>query len=523
MRSLRIVTLIVAGVLVAFSVLWVVSVRNAALRTLQNERNASATSQLIPFERTELKAYGGNDAKIIQNTSEVRDVAQFRDALFAATSGGLIKLSTDGELLRHYTVLDGLPESDLTAVSVYHDTLFIGSRSKGLVTFDGERFSDFRWTDREAQTITSLAANGGDLLIGTFAGGLIRFDGTDFVEIKPQGERMARITHIAFEGPRLYVGTFDRGLWVYEDNTWSSVTSADGLASDRIVGIATAGDRVYIATDLGLSVRDSDGTRSVSNVPLFSSVAILNDRPLLSKDNGDLLTFEKSLETISDRGGLANARLITVGGQIFQTSDSGILEIANGHPKSFLKPEANSMSSNFVSALAIDHGSELWVGTFRSGIDVISDANGRTRHLETDAVREINFLGPDNNGMNVATTGGLVAIGSDLKIKRNLTKGDALPSNSVTHFSGNAIAAAKGLATPPQAFSDVTVVKPVRVRGDFESTFKKLSTVKNDFFIGNILSLIDSAPEIEKIERERSYQGNLMSEQLKITFGQQDP
>jgi hypothetical protein len=71
-------------------------------------------------------------------------------------------------------------------------------------------------------------------------------------------------------------------------------------------------------------------------------------------------------------------------------------------------------------------------------------------------------------------------------------------------------------------FPEVTIVRPAIVRGDFQSTFKKLSTVKNDFFVGNILGLVDSAPKIEKIEIGRSRQGNLMREQLRMTFQPSD-
>jgi hypothetical protein len=439
------ISIVVTSVSIVIGFLWVISVRNAALRKLDDERNASSTSQAIKFERVDLKPYRGTDAKLTQNTGEVRDIAAFRDSFFGATSGGLIKLSPDGDMLHCYTVFDGLPESDLTAVALFHDVLFIGTRTKGLIAFDGEHFTGFHWTDRQAQTITSLAVSGGDLLIGTFAGGLIRFDGASFIEIKPRGQRLMRITRVVSDGPRSYIATFDNGLWLYENDTWSQVTSADGLPSNRVVGIATAKDRVYIATDLGLAIRDSSGTRSVSDVPMLSSVEVWNDRALLSKDSGELLAFDKTLVPISERDGQANARLVSAGDRLFQISDSGISEIVDGHPKPFFKPEADSLSSNFVSALALDQGSELWVGTFRGGIDVISGASGKTKHVETDAVREINFLRPSDSGMSVATTGGLVMIGYDLSVKQNLTKEDSLPSNSILHFSGNVIATAKGL------------------------------------------------------------------------------
>jgi len=339
-----------------------------------------------------------------------------------------------------------LPESDLTALAVYHDTLFVGTRSKGLVAFDGEHLIDYTWTDRQAQTVVSATVSGGDLLIGTFAGGLLKFDGANFAEIKPNGERIARVTCVVSDGPRLYVGTFDNGVWLFENDTWSHVTSADGLSSDRVVGIAATGDRVYIATDLGLAVHDPSGTRSVADEPMLSDVVFANGRLLVAKASGELMRFEKTLDAVSERSGLQDTRLATAGDRLFQISASGIAEIDNGHLGTFYKPDSEPLTDNFVSALALDRGVELWVGTFRSGIDVISGATDKTRHLESDAVREINFLQANGGGMSAATTAGLVVLGSDLKIRQNLTKTDQLPSNSITHFTGDTIATAKGLA-----------------------------------------------------------------------------
>ena len=323
----KLIALTAAVVVAAIVATWVDSVRNAALKSLNDERQRVATGNLIPFDRTELKRYAGNDVRFIQNVTSVRDLVLFKGAIFAVTGGGLVKLSTDGKTVGRYTVLDGLPESDLTAAAVYHDVLFIGTRSKGLVAFDGEHFFAYKWADRESQTVTSMAMSGGDLLIGTFAGGLIRFDGADFAEIKPNDKRVMRVTRVVCDGARMYVGTFDNGAWLYESDAWSHVTSSDGLPSDRVVGIAAANDRVYIATDLGLAVHDSSGARSVAEAPLLSDIAFEGEKLLVTKDGGELMSFEKSLSTISDRGGVQNTRLEPVGDRLFQISDSGIAEI----------------------------------------------------------------------------------------------------------------------------------------------------------------------------------------------------
>jgi len=67
-------------------------------------------------------------------------------------------------------------------------------------------------------------------------------------------------------------------------------------------------------------------------------------------------------------------------------------------------------------------------------------------------------------------------------------------------------------------FSEFTVVQPAKVRDDFQSTFERLSVGKGDLFVGNILSLVDSAPSIEKIEMTRSHQAGFMRERLRITL-----
>ena len=65
-------------------------------------------------------------------------------------------------------------------------------------------------------------------------------------------------------------------------------------------------------------------------------------------------------------------------------------------------------------------------------------------------------------------------------------------------------------------YSDITVLRPAKIRADFQSTFERLAPAADDFFTGNILSLFDSAPTIEKIEKSRSSQGNILREQLRI-------
>src|SRR5215475_9884339 len=226
--------LFIIGVAVAlFAVYQAVRIYNSVNHALAEEQLRSRDKNLVPAKKTRLTPRYADGIKIIQNTRSVRDMVDYHDSYFAATSGGLLQMSYDGNVIRHFTVLDGLPESDLTCLAVYNDKLYIGTQDKGLVEFDSEHFDGYEFTDRKAGAITVFGMSDGDLLIGTFAGGLIRFDGGKFTESRAEKERIQGVTSLFAAGTKLYVGTFSNGLWEHEGETWQHFTNADGLPSNR--------------------------------------------------------------------------------------------------------------------------------------------------------------------------------------------------------------------------------------------------------------------------------------------------
>ncbi len=127
-------------------------IRQTARAQLERERTRLARTDIVPFEVKSHAALNRPELQIRQSTRRVRAVARLHEAYFAATDGGLLELSQAGAIARHYTVLDGLPDSDLTALAAWGNKLFIGTRTQGLVTFDGARFASYRWPDRQAHS-----------------------------------------------------------------------------------------------------------------------------------------------------------------------------------------------------------------------------------------------------------------------------------------------------------------------------------------------------------------------------------
>src|SRR5215813_3161816 len=304
------------------------TVKRRAEREFEAARASAEERPFAPFEKDLRRATGGDGVRLIQSSGATRGLARLNGSVFAATDGGLVEFGEDGKMKRRYTTLDGLPESDLTSIAVFNSKLFIGSRSQGLIVFDGKRFERYRWTDRDAQAVTVLLEDRGRLLVGTFAGGLLEFDGGRFREIKisiasgsgrspingppdsvtlatargadPRGtkseqegqRRLAGITRLIADGARLFVGTFADGLWVNDSDRWSHFTVVDGLPSNRVVGIVADGDQLIAATDFGLAVSDAGPSprrfQTIATLPELSSAIRWGGDILLCKDDGEI-------------------------------------------------------------------------------------------------------------------------------------------------------------------------------------------------------------------------------------------
>jgi ligand-binding sensor domain-containing protein len=429
-----------------FGAYQIFSINRSVRKTLADERARLNEQNRVPFEKRTLTPHFSPNIQITQNTDDVRDFVKFQDSYYAATTGGLVQFSVEGKVLRHYTVLDGLPESNLTALAAAGGVLYIGTETKNLVTFDGEKFESYVWTDRKAQAVTSFLEDEGRLLIGTRNGGLLEFDGVSFTEIKAEKTRISKVACLFKTNAKLYVGTFDNGLWIYETGVWSHFTTTEGLSSNRIVGIALKDKKLYVATDFGLASAEGKSFRAIANLPSLSSLIFFENRLFLTKDNGRVFTFDDSIKEFSAGENLQKAHLVSPGDEkLLLLSAEGISEIKGSRLKPFIKTENDALTDNFVSALGFDRDENLWVGTFRRGIDVFTAEGKKRTHLESENLREINYLKSDGETVSAATSSGLIDFKKDFT-SENLTKKDGLPSNSIMHFSDASIATAKGVA-----------------------------------------------------------------------------
>src|SRR5262245_37217932 len=460
-------------------------VRRYALREIESARLRLEKNAFIPFEKEITAASAAQGIKLIQSFGNVRDLAKFGGSYFVATDGGLVEFEPQGKLLRRYSVLDGLPESDLTCLAVFNDRLFIGTRSRGLVVFDAKRalnrFESYHWPDRDAQGITALLENRGRLLIGTFAGGLLEFDGVNFKE-RTAGEEHDRLQQIscrAADGSRIYAGGFADGLWINEAGRWLHFTTVDGLPSNRVIGIVNHGDHLLIATDFGLAsvplsqlIAGSGFSSPIKfqtliTLPSLAGIAADRDGILLCKDNGELFGLVNNSRSSNNLQinhliwkrpeSLSSCRLKQLPQQIGQEkgespwllSSSGLWRVTRQDERfsgrivfsrfGEVDDPANipgNSTSNRIDALAVEDLGRIWAGTFREGIGIFTPDGRKLSHIASESIREINALVWDREAkrMLAATSQGLVHFDQALGSKR-ISRTDGLLSNSISHLA----------------------------------------------------------------------------------------
>ena len=450
--------------------------QHEAQTRLERERARLAREGLIPFELKPRPALNRPELQIWQDTRHARAVARFHDSYFVATDGGLLELSPAGAVLHHYTVLDGLPESDLTALAAWQGRLFIGTRTQGLADFDGARFASYRFMDRKPQAINALYADNGRLLIGTFAAGLIEFDGRQFKQTNAAAKSLPAINCLARNGARLYVGTFADGLWLNEAGRWLHFTTEQGLPSNRVVGIVADDARLFVATDFGLALAPADSLlnapqmqaqvfQTIATLPTLASLQRFGQQILLCTDDGQLSALNTEdrrtprLTTLAWRDAqaqtesLTDCHLVALDDELWLLTSGGAwrtnADAAGANPDltkaahaglklaPFMQPNTQrALASNVVSALALDGAGRLWVGSFRDGITLVNMDGRRLTQIPTEQARETNALvvEPNTNVLLAATSQGLVRFDAALHATHTMAA-DGLMSDAITHVA----------------------------------------------------------------------------------------
>jgi ligand-binding sensor domain-containing protein len=436
-------------------------------RSIGGERDRQAAATRVEVEERALRSPSTDGLTLYLSASDVRAIANFQGNRYLATSGGLIALDENGNVKRRFTTLDGLPENDLTALAIFRDRLYAGTASSGLVAFDGQAFTGYRFTKPRATHVTVLVTTEGELLIGTLDGGVIEYDGQRFSRRfnSATGADFSRITAILPFESRLYIGTQDSGLYIWREAHIEHITTNEGLPSPHVTGLVALPPSfseigsVAVATDFGVSgINDSNELKPISNRPNITSLAVSAGhvwaglfsggiRDLNADQPGQRDAANNRKPGPSEPVGLppsAPATVCVSEGNIWALTREGAFARDERASRPAFESVAGSLvgermlSAGHITSLANDGAGRIWVAYFDRGIDLIApETSERLSHIEDDRVREVNYLAFDRSEdrMLAATSRGLVMFGNGLKQTVMTREQGGLIHDSVAHVS----------------------------------------------------------------------------------------
>jgi len=164
--------------------------------------------------------------------------------------------------LRHYTVDDGLPSSQVRdLIQDRRGRMWFATRS-GVARYDGREWRSYSlaeglsWADQFSLEEDSAGELWSVSSLAPFR--VYRFDGEGWREAASSEELGDEGQISAFEllpgaNAAFAVGTSDRGLLIYRAGRWRRLDRARGLPADEISALAVAGDRLLIGTAAGLA------------------------------------------------------------------------------------------------------------------------------------------------------------------------------------------------------------------------------------------------------------------------------
>ncbi len=291
-------------------------------------------------------------------SDDIRDVAVAADGtVWLATSQGVAAFDGTTFTVHNTTTHPGLVNNDLQAIAaISTGAIWVGT-DFGVSVFDGSVYTTYTTADGLGDNAIKniKEAPNGDIWIATI-NGATRYSGGVFTAFASPNIPFGGALHIAFasNGDVLISGGLG-GVIVFNGTTFSAITTAQGLLSNRIRSIAVdEAQNKWVGTASGISVLDATNAHTVDHPVVFT---------LPPPDELNPIT-----DVVIDAHGRIWAGvyvdyLVTVGGvSVYTGTTWSQYETAEG------------LAGPNVRRLAVDADDDIWVST-STGLTEISNVS----------------------------------------------------------------------------------------------------------------------------------------------------
>ena len=382
--------------------------------------------------------------KVNEKTYQSRPMHRLFVVVFIllSLSVSYLKARTLPVVRKHLGVSNGLPDGTVKCFAEDPDGFIWMGTLNGLAQYDGYGFRVFRHTSQPTSIINnhveSLLSENGKLWIGTNNGlDCYPFDDNTFLHcsLEASNGKTARM-----KGKVRNICHVNGQVFAINNNT--VVKQKNGttfaifqlLRSQKCYGLASYGPHLLAFTQRRLYLIDIRKDKTISSCAVDDNIECQS------------IDYDKTLHTVFVNAGLSHPcmaftidkdmqfhvkknmpafhgvkkSLSTKWGTAFATDGEGILLLDDGQTDR-LTMEKGDLCSNAIHALFSDTHGNLWAGSYREGVDVLSDMNNRIKtftykahQLSWPVVTSIEqhggkyYVGTDGGGLDVVDSGGNV-------------------------------------------------------------------------------------------------------------------
>lgn len=368
----------------------------------------------------------------------------------------------------HFKVLDiadGLPNNTIKCIGQDRQGFIWLGTFDGLCKFDGVNFTVFRHVPEDSLSIINnhveaILTEEDGIWVGTQSGmNFYSYKENRFYpcyQFAPKGEKQKMkkaIKSIIRIGTQIYALTVQRELFVLmEQRTFKLCNYND---SEPCLSIAAyESNRLLIQTTRGLRLIDVDKETIISKLDFQEDYS--DDNVIFYSKNADAiylgwgigyaseafkinknLKFEKVDTSIP---GDLKSVVDYNGNTYWGTDGNGLFGLINGEVTHFT-PLNSNMSSDAIHSLFVDKDDNLWIGTYRGGVNIYSPRYNWFKSL-TVAEKQltqgaVTAIVPEKNKVYVGLDGGGLNIYDNIKKKTSdyTTANSAIAGNHILSIS----------------------------------------------------------------------------------------
>ncbi|MCF6808484.1 hypothetical protein L3V79_08800, partial [Thiotrichales bacterium 19S9-12] len=222
---------------------------------------------------------------------------------------------------------------------------------------------------------------------GTYGGGLYTSedDGTSWQRTNADdtnGLNSNNVNSVFVTEPddTIYLGT-DNGLSIYNGESWSTITTTNGLASNVVQSVFVDGDNIYTGTTNGLSIYNGEFWSTITTTNALASnyvqsVFVDGDNIYTGTTNGLSISKNQgsSWTTVnSDTDGFATNNNITSiyvhDHKVYVGTYGGGLSVSEDHGstwKTYTRKNTKGALNNYIYHIFVDDEGNVYVGTWNS-------------------------------------------------------------------------------------------------------------------------------------------------------------